>query len=185
MMRLSNVSIVWQVILAPVMLLAMAAGVAWWIDANSGRSVTRLADSGQQSLRSVEAIFTSSSVRLQNVDELVTAIYRAHGDVMRHLSLSGSGLSDSQMAEIRAAIAKSLTEATQLAAADDTGNGLWNRSDVTKLTAASDIGKLLSDYAKAANEIGETADFDRLMAIGLVAGGEARVSRFDRPIGIV
>ena len=182
MMRLSNVSIVWQVILAPVLLLAMAVGVFWWIDANSGRSVTMLADGGQQSLRSVQSIFTASAVQLQKVDELVTAIYRAHGDVMRHLSLSGSGLSDSKMAEIRAAIAKSLAEARQLAAADATGDGFGSSSDVTKSAAVNDVGKLLSDYTKSANEIGEAADFDRLMAIGLVAGSEVKFEALIRAL---
>jgi methyl-accepting chemotaxis protein len=176
--RFLNVPIVWQVALAPLLLLAMTIGVFWWIDRNTERSLTVLADGGQQSLRSVGTIYTASATRLQRVDELVTTIYKVHSDVMRHISLSGSGLSDARLAEIRTEIASGLVRAKQLVADDfaaDTAGTNQTRSD-----PATDTRALLGTYEKAVIEIGDMAELDRLMAIGLLAPTEAKFAVLNR-----
>jgi methyl-accepting chemotaxis protein len=168
------------VILAPLLLLAVAIGIFWWIDGNTERSLTVLADGGQQSLQSVERIYTASAVRLRRVDELVATIYRVHSDVMRHISLSGSGLDEARLAEIRGQIAQNLARAKQLLADDGAGNGPAGTQEQAKPAASADTAAMLADYAKAVTEIGDMADLDRLMAIGLIGGTEAKFEMLNR-----
>jgi methyl-accepting chemotaxis protein len=177
MARFSDIPILWRVVLAPLILLAMTVGVLWWIDGNTAGSLTVLADGGQQSLRSIEKVYESSAARLQKVDELVTTIYRAHGNVMRHISLAGSGLSDAKLAEIRAEIKKSLARAGQLVADDAAADGVRGTQDQA---AATELRTVLAAYEKAVTEIGDQAEFDRLMAIGMVATTEATFEALNR-----
>ncbi len=170
-MRFLNLPIVWQVALAPLLLLAMTVSVFWWIDSNTERSLTVLADDGQRSLQTVGQIYAASSVRLQRVDELVTTIYKVHGDAMRHVSLSGSGLGDARLAEIRAQVSAGLAHARQLLD-DDLAAGA--DQDQGKTAAPNGISALLADYQKAITEVGDMAELDRLMAIGLLGPTEAK-----------
>jgi methyl-accepting chemotaxis protein len=169
--RFLNLPIVWQVALAPLLLLAMTVSVFWWIDSNTERSLTVLADDGQRSLQTVGQIYAASSVRLQRVDELVTTIYKVHGDAMRHVSLSGSGLGDARLAEIRAQVSAGLAHARQLLD-DDLAAGA--DQDQGKTAAPNGISALLADYQKAITEVGDMAELDRLMAIGLLGPTEAK-----------
>jgi len=172
--RFLNVTIVWQVALAPLLLLAMTIGVFWWIDGNTERSLTVLAAGGQQSLRSMGTIYTASAERLQRVDELVTTIYKVHSDVMRHVSLSGSGLSDARLTEIRGQISAGLARARQLVDEGAAGNGSGAGKDQAKPGADTDIAAPLAEYEKAVIQVGDMAELDRLMAIGLLSPTEAR-----------
>jgi methyl-accepting chemotaxis protein len=173
-MRFSNTSIVLQVILAPLLLLAMTIGVLWWMDGHAERSLTALADGGQRSLLSVEKIYSSSAARLRRVDDLVTTIYRARSDAMRHISLSGSGLDQVRLAGIRAEVTQNLARAKQLIADDAAADDLKGPQDQRPSISTTDTQGALADYAKAVTELGDMAEFDRLMAIGLVADTEVK-----------
>ena len=170
-LRLSRVPVVWQVALAPLLLLAMTLAVLWWVDTQTERSLVGLAAGGQQSLQSVAQIYTTSAARLRRVDELVTTIYRAHSDAMRHMSLSGSGIDDKQLTEIRGQVANSLARAKQLAA------DLPAPAD-----AVSDLTAALATYEKAVTAVGDMAELDRLMAVGLIPGTETKFQALEQAL---
>ncbi len=178
-MRFSNVPIVVRVLVAPLFLLAMAVGILWWMDGHAEQSLTDLAGASQKSLTSVEQIYSSSAVRLRRVDELVATLYRAHSAAMRHVSLSGSGLDDARLTEIRVQVAKNLAHADQLLADDDAAGDLKDRGQPV---AATDTRKALTDYEKAVTGLGDMAELDRLMAIGLLANTEATFQIVDRAL---
>jgi methyl-accepting chemotaxis protein len=180
MPHFSDVAIVWRVLLAPLLLLAMAVGVFWWIDGNTERSFAVLVDGSQQSLQAVERIYTASAVRLQRVDELVATISRVHSDVMRHISLSGSGLDAGKLAEIRTQIGQNLARARQLLADDGASDGPTDTKGQAKSASATDTRAMLTEYEKAVTEIGDMADLDRLMAIGLIGNTEAKFQVLNR-----
>jgi hypothetical protein len=50
MRRFSDIPIVWRVISAPALLLAITIGLLWWIDNNTERSLTAIADGDARSL---------------------------------------------------------------------------------------------------------------------------------------
>ena len=170
-LRLSRVPVVWQVALAPLLLLAMTLAVFWWVDTQTEQSLVSLAAGGQQSLQSVARIYTTSAARLRRVDELVTTVYRAHGDAMRHMSLSGSGLDDKQLTDIRGQVADSLAHAKQLAA------DLPAPAD-----AVSDLTAALATYEKAVTAVGDMAELDRLMAVGLIPGTETKFQALEQAL---
>jgi methyl-accepting chemotaxis protein len=182
MARLSDIPIIWRVVLAPLLLLAMTSGVIWWIDANAERSLTALAEGSEQSLQSVAAIYTSSAVRLQRVDELVATVYQVQSDAMRHMSLSGTGLDNSKLAEIRAQIAKSLARASQLVAEDAVAGQPRGTDDPAKSASISDAGKVLAAYEKAVIDLGDMADIDRLDAVGWLGNVEVTFREVERTL---
>jgi methyl-accepting chemotaxis protein len=172
--RFLNIPIVWQVALAPLLLLAMTVSVFWWIDSNTERSLTVLAADGQHSLQSMGKIYSASTARLQRVDELVTTIYKVHGDAMRHVSLSGSGLGDARLSEIRAQVSAGLAHARQLLDDDLVTGAVTASQDQSRSATPNGIRALLADYEKAVTEVGDMAELDRLMAIGLLGPTEAK-----------
>jgi HAMP domain-containing protein len=148
-----HLPIVWQIALAPAMMLAMTSGAFWWIDSNTEQSLTALEESDQ----SLSASYQAANARLQHTDELIVTIYRIHSDVMRTISPSGTGLSATQIADIRNQIATGIAHAKELTAEDAANTAL------------------LGEYERAVTRVGNTAGLDQLTAIGLLAPVETKL----------
>ena len=166
-----HLSIIWQVALAPALLLAMTSGVFWWFDSNTEQSLTASEDASQQSLQSVSAIYTAAAIRSQHINDIAATISKVDSEVTRHISLVGSGASDAELARIRTAIAAGLAHAKLLIEDDAAGGG----SDPTSANTV-----LLAGYAQAVTQIGDIAERDRLRAIILLAPMEAKRQELDR-----
>ncbi len=118
----------------------------------------------EQSVAAVDQIHQSATARRAQIDRLVATAYLIHSDVSRHLALSGSGLEDAKLQEIRTAITSSTAKA---------GKALETLGAMPLMPAEramlADVEKRLAAYAKAVDEMNQMAMIDRLIAIPLMS----------------
>ena len=156
--RLSGTSVTARVFVAPLLGILVTVAVLLAADRQAERAVA-----------AIDAIHRSAGERREQMERLVATAYRIHSDVSRHLALSGSGLEDAKLQEIRDAIADNIRAARQALAALA---GL-------PLTGAErgllgEAGSAVDAYAKAVEEMNQMAAIDRLIAIPLMAHVDER-----------
>jgi methyl-accepting chemotaxis protein len=145
-------SLALRVFATPVVLVAVTATVLLLADRQAERAQI-----------AIDEIHQSADHRRQQIDDLVAAVYLVHGDVSRHLSLSGSGLEDAKLGAIRDAIAANLVRARALIATlRQAPRGEAGTARV------ADVTSLLDSYAAAVDGMNQMAQVDRLIAIPLM-----------------
>jgi methyl-accepting chemotaxis protein len=151
--RLSGMSVSGRVFVALLMGIVLAFGALLLADREAERAVA-----------AVDGIHRSAAERRERIDGLFAVAYVIHSDVSRHLALSGSGIEDAKLQQMRDAIAANLKRA----------NGLIESLRSLPLTAAErglldDVSGRVGAYAKAVDAMNQMAAIDRLIGIPMMA----------------
>ncbi len=151
--RLSGMSVSGRVFVALLMGVVLAFGALVLADRQSEQAVT-----------AVDGIHRSAAERRERIDGLFAVAYVIHSDVSRHLALSGSGIEDAKLQQMRDAIAANLKRA----------NGMIDSLRTMPLTDAErgllgDVSTRVGAYAKAVDEMNQMAALDRLIGIPMMA----------------
>ncbi|MFD1627224.1 methyl-accepting chemotaxis protein [Azospirillum griseum] len=151
--RLAGLSVAARVFVAPLMGIVLTVGALVLAD--------RQAD---QSVSAVDSIHRSAAERRGQIDRLVATAYVIHSDVSRHLALSGSGIEDAKLQQMRDAIARNTKQA----------RGVIDALRAMPLTDAeramlADVSARVDAYAKAVDEMNQMAAIDRLIGIPMMA----------------
>ncbi|MDQ0535537.1 methyl-accepting chemotaxis protein [Azospirillum picis] len=125
----------------------------------------------ERSLAAVDAIHREAAERLGRVDRLVAIAQSIHGDVARHLALSGSGIEESRLQGMRDAIAGKLGE-TRAGTAELRAMPLPE----AERTMLDELSERLGAYAAAVDEMNQMAAIDRLIGIPMMAHTDDRFS---------
>jgi methyl-accepting chemotaxis protein len=151
--RLTGLSVAARVFVAPLMGIVLTVGALVLADQQADQAVS-----------SVDGIHKSAAERRGQIDRLVATAYVIHSDVSRHLALSGSGIEDAKLQQMRDAIAKNTKQA----------RGVIDALRAMPLTEAertmlTDVSARVDAYAKAVDEMNQMAAIDRLIGIPMMA----------------
>ncbi len=164
--RVCGSSVAMRVFAAPVMGVLLTVVALFLADRQSERA-----------LESIDSIHQSAADRRGQIDRLVATAYLIHSDVSRHLALSGSGLEDAKLQEMRDSVAANLTRAREtLAALDAMDISEAEHAQVKEILAGLDA------YAGAVDGMNQMAAIDRLIAIPLMGHVDEQFALLTRRI---